>query len=213
MEHEGDLEVCLFDIWGSVCDGEWTKADSNVACRQLGFTTGNSSQFATVTIDNWHWQLHYQPGMGSEVKAATKVIDECTTPVHLFNVTCSGEEQTLTDCSHNMTTASRHLNNHTCGIFLSCPGTLMKYYNISTRFHGALIHSETRLTCRDGDLKLLVFEKMRPNKGWLLICLNKKWGTICDTSWDFLDSTVACKQLGYIGGFHGKSTCHSLANH
>ena len=41
VDNEGDLEVCRFGVWGSICDREWSKEDSEVACRQLGFTTGN----------------------------------------------------------------------------------------------------------------------------------------------------------------------------
>ena len=46
VKNEGDLEVCLFDVWGSVCDVNWSETDSKVACRQLGFTTGNISPLA-----------------------------------------------------------------------------------------------------------------------------------------------------------------------
>ena len=41
MVNEGNLEVCHLDVWGSVCNTEWTEANSNVACKELGFTAGN----------------------------------------------------------------------------------------------------------------------------------------------------------------------------
>ena len=62
------------------------------------------------------------------------------------------------------------------------------------------------MTCREGDLRLLDLFEPGVNliDGWLQICLNNEWGTICDRQWDYLDSIVACKQLGHNGGFHGK---------
>lgn len=37
----GRLEICHTNIWGTVCGGDdWDLVDSQVACRQLGYTSG-----------------------------------------------------------------------------------------------------------------------------------------------------------------------------
>ena len=39
----GRLEVCFNDIWGAVCYQNWTRMNTDVACRQLGWLTGCES--------------------------------------------------------------------------------------------------------------------------------------------------------------------------
>ena len=34
---EGRLEVCLNNVWGTVCGFNWDNNDAAVACRQLGY--------------------------------------------------------------------------------------------------------------------------------------------------------------------------------
>ena len=36
-DNEGNVQICYYNAWGSVCDDNWGRADSNVVCRQHGF--------------------------------------------------------------------------------------------------------------------------------------------------------------------------------
>ena len=35
-DYEGRLEVCINNVWGTVCGIQWDSQDTMVACKQLG---------------------------------------------------------------------------------------------------------------------------------------------------------------------------------
>ena len=36
------------------------------------------------------------------------------------------------------------------------------------------------------------------SEGTVEICIDRLWGTICDTSWGSPETKVVCKQLGFV---------------
>ena len=92
-------------------------------------------------------KLSNHSGTDTENKASMRMIDECTSPIHLYNVTCSGEEDNVMNCSHNKTAPSFSYNNHTCGIFLKCSGKRNLHQKIGCNQYQSLYSAQSAQGC------------------------------------------------------------------
>ena len=42
VPHEGTVEVCVNEAWGTVCSDSWNNADAGIVCAQLGYPSSGS---------------------------------------------------------------------------------------------------------------------------------------------------------------------------
>lgn len=47
-DHEGTVQICMSEAWGTVCDDMWNNLGAQVLCRQLGFSTRSKSQHSSL---------------------------------------------------------------------------------------------------------------------------------------------------------------------
>ncbi|XP_065913717.1 scavenger receptor cysteine-rich domain-containing group B protein-like isoform X2 [Dysidea avara] len=142
---EGRVEICHNKEWGTVCDNSWSPNDGIVACHQLGLS------YVSVTTNAYYGQGRRQ--------------------IWLENLSCTGSESQLFDCTHN------GYGSHDCGHHEDA---------------GLVCNNET--SCVEGDVRLV---ESADNYGDLVeICHLNVWGSICGDSWNRNDGIVACHQLG-----------------
>ena len=91
------MEVNYDGVWGTVCGDGWYSSNTYVVCRQLGF---GEYGFA-------YYSAYFGQGSG---------------PIWLDDVTCTGSESTLVNCSHLGFNVLRSCN-HFEDVGVRCYGT------------------------------------------------------------------------------------------
>jgi hypothetical protein len=167
----GKVEICVHGVWGTICEGEsWNNSAASVACHQLGF-----SRFGALDGD-------------------VALADEST--VTMYEVTCSGYEDSLASCGHSFSPSPASES-------LGCDNAFVICQDIGTE-NGSCTTGEVRLV----DVEGIITE----NEGRVEICLNNAWGTVCNYLFDNLEADVVCRQLGIAEGAHKNSMVYGAGS-
>ena len=98
--HEGRVEICISETWGTICDSSWNDADGNVVCKQLGYLPLgvfhiNFCEFMSIT------NILYLAFSGAKAKSGP-FGGTGVGPILLSNLYCNGQESSLLDCRANV---------------------------------------------------------------------------------------------------------------
>uniref|UniRef100_A0A3P9CX27 SRCR domain-containing protein n=1 Tax=Maylandia zebra TaxID=106582 RepID=A0A3P9CX27_9CICH len=148
----GRVEIYYNNSWGTACDDGWDLNDAEVVCRQLN--CGSALEVPQ--------SAHFGAGTGQ---------------IWLDNVTCSGNESSLTDCQHSGFGSNGCEHGQDAAVICSGP-FLFVYYLIG-------LAGVIRLT-GSGSTRC---------SGRVEVYHSNSWGTVCDDGWDLNDAEVVCRQL------------------
>ena len=69
---------------------------------------------------------------------------------------------------------------------------------ILTIYCGGVVHTAENFTCPDGEVRLV--GGASNNTGTVQVCMNQRFGTICDDYFDNNAAQVVCSALGFQRG-------------
>lgn len=96
VQGSGRVEVCIGNIWGTVCDNSWSEVNARVVCKQLGFPAFGEVMNASH-VDHDIILMLLQGARHSYFAA----YGHGSGPVHLSSVRCTGSESSLINCSYS----------------------------------------------------------------------------------------------------------------
>uniref|UniRef100_A0A8C9ACE4 Lysyl oxidase homolog n=1 Tax=Prolemur simus TaxID=1328070 RepID=A0A8C9ACE4_PROSS len=152
--YEGRVEIQRAGEWGTICDDDFTLQAAHVLCRELGFTEATG----------WTHSAKYGPGTGR---------------IWLDNLSCTGTEQSVTEC------ASRGWGNSDC-THDEDAGVICKDQRLPGFKDSNVIEAHVRL--KGG---------AHPGEGRVEVLKAGTWGTVCDRKWDLQAASVVCRELGF----------------
>ncbi|XP_041379083.1 scavenger receptor cysteine-rich domain superfamily protein-like [Gigantopelta aegis] len=208
VEHEGRVEICLGNVWGTICHDYWDNTDAQVVCSKLGYlktvnstvnciygdvrlVSGSTDYEGRVEVCiNGVWGTVCDDSWGSS---------DATVVCKQLGYAYTGYAVAFRYAKFGYGRGSIYLDDVQCSgsetSLLSC--SYDSHTDDCSHSHDAGVRCQVNSTvnCTYGDVRLV--GGSTDYEGRVEVCINGVWGTVCDDSWGSSDATVVCKQLGY----------------
>ncbi|XP_035465549.1 lysyl oxidase homolog 3B isoform X2 [Scophthalmus maximus] len=167
--NEGRVELFHKGEWGTICDDDFSIANANVLCRQLGF----------VSATGWTHSAKYGNGQGK---------------IWLDNVLCNGGEKSIEACRSRGWGNSDCTHDEDAGVVCKderIPGFMDS--NVIDNHMDVNKVEEVRLRSVVGTAK----KKLPITEGVVEVKYKGGWAQICDLGWTIKNTRVVCGMLGF----------------
>ena len=111
--NEGRLDICIYSVWGTVCDDSFDTNDARVACRQLGYE-----------VDNGQCKLHYNTNFQCIIAVTYYNSAQGTGPAWINGLHCTGTEQNILECPRQFELVNPYGCSHFEDVSVVCPGNV-----------------------------------------------------------------------------------------
>uniref|UniRef100_A0A3P9IYN9 Lysyl oxidase homolog n=1 Tax=Oryzias latipes TaxID=8090 RepID=A0A3P9IYN9_ORYLA len=165
--NEGRVELFYRGEWGTICDDDFSLANANVLCRQLGF----------VSATGWTHSAKYGKGQGK---------------IWLDNVLCNGGEKSIDSCKSRGWGNSDCTHDEDAGIICKderIPGFVDSNIIDVDEFKV----EEVRLW----PVVATARKKMPITEGVVEVKHRNGWAHVCDLGWTVQNTRVICGMLGF----------------
>ncbi|XP_078145661.1 lysyl oxidase homolog 3B isoform X1 [Centroberyx gerrardi] len=167
--NEGRVEIFYKGEWGTICDDDFSLANANVLCRQLGF----------VSATGWTHSAKYGKGQGK---------------IWLDNVLCNGGEKSIENCKSRGWGNSDCTHDEDAGVV--CKDERIPGF-VDSNVIDAQVDENRVEEVRLRPVVVMAKRKLPVTEGVVEVKYKDGWAQICDVGWTIKNTRVVCGMLGF----------------
>ncbi|XP_034015915.1 lysyl oxidase homolog 3B isoform X2 [Thalassophryne amazonica] len=167
--NEGRIEIYYKGEWGTICDDDFSLANANVLCRQLGF----------VSATGWTHSAKYGNGQGK---------------IWLDNVLCNGGEKSIEFCKSRGWGNSDCTHEEDAGVI--CKDERIPGF-VDSNVIDAYVDENKLEEVRLRPIVAAAKKKLPITEGVVEVKYKDGWVQICDLRWTIKNTRVVCGMLGF----------------
>ncbi|XP_070698337.1 lysyl oxidase homolog 3B isoform X1 [Pempheris klunzingeri] len=168
--NEGRIELFYKGEWGTICDDDFSIANANVLCRQLGF----------VSATGWTHSAKYGKGQGK---------------IWLDNVMCGGGEKSIEFCKSRGWGNSDCTHDEDAGVV--CKDERIPGFVDSNVIDQAQVDENRIEEVRLRPVVPMAKKRLPITEGVVEVKYKDGWVQICDLGWTIKNTHVVCGMLGF----------------